>query len=97
MNRILKLIIIVLTGIVGICIVGLVIYTISNFPGKIETFEIGAIENPKKILIATQSTDFKDTFTAALCQELKKAPVHIKVINITDLRQEREEKWDRIV
>lgn len=97
MNRIIKLIIIILAGIVGICIVGLGIYTISNYPGKIETFEIGTTEHPKQILIATQSTEFKDALTTALCQELKKFPIHIRVINIRDLDKEREEKWDRII
>ena len=97
MNRIIQLIIIILASIVGICIVGLGIYTISNYPGKIEPFEIGTTEHPKQILIATQSTDFKDALTAALCHELKKFPVHIRVINIRDLHKEREEKWDRII
>lgn len=97
MNRIIKLIVIFLGSIVGICVVGLGIYTISNYPGKIETFEIGTTEHPKQILIATQGTDFKDALTVALCEELKKLPLHIKVINIRDLRKEREEKWDRII
>lgn len=73
------------------------IYVILYYPRKAESFEINTIEPSEKMLIVTQSSDFKDTLTKTLCDSLKKSSVYIRGIDVGKLVEVRDEDWDRIV
>lgn len=96
-SKLFKIIGMSLVGFVGLLFVCFAIYVILFYPRKAESFEIIAANPTKKILIATQGSDFKNTLTKILCDSLKKEHIYIRGIDVRDLAEVNHEDWDRIL
>ena len=88
---------IILAAIVTLIGIAFLVYVIVNYPRKIEPFQHSSLNPEKRILIATQGSDFKHALNRTLFDSLKQRPVFIKGINISDLVNEDENKWDKIL
>ena len=92
-----KPIVILCTSITRLVFVAFALYVIFNYPRKAETFEINSLNPTQRILIATQSSDFKDELTKILCDSLKDTSTTIKGIDVGGLPEINDEDWDRIL
>lgn len=96
-KRIIKISSIILGGIFGIIIIGFAIYVYKFYPRTADSYEI-VVTNPKeKVLIATQSTEFKNLLVKNLCDSLKSKSVYVKVIDIDKITEVGSDNWDRIL
>jgi len=96
-TKLLKIIVILFGGFTGFVLVGFGIYVILYYPRKAESFEI-IMENPtKKILIATQGSDYKNMFVKILTDSLKKSSVYIKGMDVGELTELNEDDWDKVL
>jgi len=73
------------------------IYVYVNYPRTAEPFEIKTDDPSKKILIVTQSSEFKDALVGTLCDSLKKSPLYIRGIDVGDIERVNDNDWDRIL
>ena len=97
MKKVLKIISIIFGGILGIILFGFAIYAYLYYPRTAIPFEIDPPNPTEKILIVTQSSDFKDTLVKSLCDSLKSSSVYIKGIDLEMLPQMNSDDWDRIL
>ncbi len=95
--KLLKIIGIIFGCFTGLVLVGFTIYVILFYPRKAESFEIISTNPTKTVLIATQGSDFKDSFVKTLCDSLKKSSVYIKGIDVKNLAEVNDENWDKIL
>jgi len=95
--NLLKIIGIIVACIAGLMLVGFAIYVFRFYPREAESFEINTANPTKNILIAPQSTDFKDLLTNTLCDSLGKSSMYIRVIDVKDLVNVNDEDWDKIL
>ena len=51
----------------------------------------------KRVLIVSQSSDFKNEVVGSLREELKQSSIEFTVTDISSLRKVREDEWDAIV
>lgn len=63
----------------------------------IEGFEVNAPELDQRLLIASQGSRFKNAVVAALVEQLRQRPIHIKVIDVSQLPAVDEEEWTALV
>lgn len=96
-NKLFKIVGIIFSGIIGLALVAFTIYVILYYPRKAESFEINTANSTNKVLIATQGSDFKDTFVKILCDSLQKSLLDISVIDVGDLKDVNEKDWDKIL
>jgi tetratricopeptide (TPR) repeat protein len=88
---------IILGGLFAIIIIGFAIYVYKFYPRKADSYEI-KVPNPKeKILIATQSTAFKNLLVKDICDSLKSKSVYVKVIDVDELSEADSNDWDRVL
>ena len=86
-----------LGGLLGIIFICFTIYVILFYPRKAESFEF-TIANPiKRVLIATQGSEFKNSLTNILCDSLREASIYIRGIDVRELDEVHEEDWDKIL
>tara|TARA_R100000935_G_scaffold15425_2_gene30776 strand:+ start:7667 stop:8152 length:486 start_codon:yes stop_codon:yes gene_type:complete len=67
---------------------------------SMEVAENSGINSPQlatKILIATQGSDFKDAIVTNLINFYKKDSVHLKTIDVTQLRQVKPNEYNAII
>ena len=93
-TKLLKIIGIILGGCAGLALAGFIVYVILFYPRKADSFEIISTNPTKTVLIATQGSDFKDTFVKTLCDSLKKSSLYIKGIDVKNLAEVNDENWD---
>jgi hypothetical protein len=62
-----------------------------------ESFEVNSPQLSRRVLIATQGSQFKNAIVAALIDHLKKKNAYIKVIDVSTLPKVDEDKWTAIV
>ena len=72
-------------------------YVIKFYPRTAESFEINAPDQPTRILVATQGSEFKDGLVAAICDRLRERPVYIKVIDVGGLDEIDAVAWDKVL
>lgn len=60
-------------------------------------FEVNAPELDQRVLIATQGSRFKDAVVDALVERIRRQPVHIKVIDVSELADVDEMEWTALV
>ena len=96
-TRILKVVGIVLGSAAGLVLAALAIYVILYYPRTAEPFEITTPDPDRRVLVATQGSDFKNALSRALCDSLKHSPVYIKGIDVGDLAEVNDDDWDRIL
>lgn len=63
---------------------------------EVKAFEVNNINLSKKLLIATQGSEFKNTITAGLVEYFKGESVYIKVIDVSDLEKMDPDAYDAI-
>ena len=61
------------------------------------SFEVNAPESERRVLIATQGSEFKDAVVAGVVEHLRKRRAYIKVIDVTALSQVIENKWTAVL
>ncbi len=98
MKKAIKIPLIVVGSLILLIIIGSAIYLVSNIQGVVETTEEGNPDADKKLLIASQGSDFKNK----LVQEIKDGlnnveSLYIKIIDVTGLQEVDANKWDAIV
>jgi len=76
---------------------GFSVYVYLYYPRTASAFEIHPDNPEQRILIATQSSNFKNEFVNILCDSLKKSPIHIKGIDVSDLSSMDDKDWDKII
>ena len=64
---------------------------------RAESFEVNSSELHNKVLIASQGSDFKMNLVSSIVDDLRDREVYIKVIDVADLKNVKEETWNAIV
>jgi tetratricopeptide (TPR) repeat protein len=95
--NLLKIAGVVLGGLAGLILVALAIYVILYYPRKAEPFEVDALDPCRKVLIATQGSDFKNALARAICDSLRASSVYIKGIDVGGLIEVNDGDWDRVL
>lgn len=72
-------------------------YVIKFYPRAADPFEVNSPALEKKLLIATQSSEFKDRLVGSLVAEYAHQNVYIKVIDVSQIGQTTAVKWWGIV
>jgi len=96
-KKLLKIIGIIFGILTGLVLVAFAIYVFLYYPRKAEPFEINTVNPTKKILFATQSSDFKNSLIKILCDSLKKPSVYIRGIDVGELAEMNDQDWDKIL
>jgi hypothetical protein len=65
--------------------------------GIARPFTVGDATGPRRVLIATQDSAFKDTVVAGLIAYLRPRSVYVQVIDISGLPQVHEDQWTAVV
>ena len=97
MKKGVKITLIAVGVIVGLLIITAVGYKVMFSQGIATSFEVNDPDMETKVLIATQGSGFKDALVAGITGELKTKPVYIKVIDVTDLSNMKEEEWNAVL
>lgn len=63
----------------------------------VEGFEVNKPDLDQHLLIATQGTEFKKAVVAALVENLRKRPIYIKVVDVSQLAGVNEADWTAVV
>ena len=92
--KILKRVLIVLGSLVILFVIVFGIYLLVNLQGVAESFEIGSPDMDRKILIASQSSGYKNLMVDTLTARLKGEDVYISVIDISGLSEIDQADWD---
>ena len=85
-----------LLGMLGVFIVFTLWYTNKYAMEEVKAFEVNDTHFSKKLLIATQGSDFKNTITAGLVEYFKGDSVYIKVIDVSELEKIDPDAFDAI-
>lgn len=94
--KVLKIFLIVIGIIVVVLVVLFGIYLIINRQGVVEPFAVGNPELEKRVLIASQGSDFKNALVESLTAYLENK-AYVKVIDVTSLAEVNETEWDALV
>lgn len=95
--KLLKIVGIVVGSLAGLVLTSLATYVILYYPRQAEPFEIPALNPTKRVLIATQGSDFKNALARALCDSFRESSVYIKGIDVGDLPEMNDADWDRVL
>jgi len=93
----LKIILIVIGSIVVLFVVVFAVYLLLNRQRVITSSEMGSPGMKQKVLIASQGSNFKNALVESLTIHLKADSVYIKVIDVTTLKDIKEEDWNAVV
>ncbi len=95
--RLAKVLVIILTiaGLVGL--IGAVTYLYLFYPRPCDSFELNSPNQPRKILLVRQGSDFKSALVKELCDSLSLQQVYIRGIDIDELSTVTATKWDKIL
>lgn len=91
--KIFKRVLIVLGSLVGLFIVVFGIYLLVNIQGEAEAVEVGSPEISKRVLIASQGSEFKNQMVDTIISRLKSEDIYIRVIDVSGLSEINEENW----
>lgn len=83
-----------------IFVILLVVYKIYWFVNRHESIPTTIINDPdlrKKVLIASQGSEFKNALVDKLIGDLKDRSIYIKVVDVADLPEVSGEGWSNIV
>jgi len=72
-------------------------YLVEFYPRTAEPFEINSPDQPTRILVATQGSEFKNGLVAAVCDRLREQPVHVKVIDVGGLDDVDTGEWNKVL
>ena len=63
----------------------------------VTTYEVNSSSLEKRILIATQGSEYKNELVKSIIDSLQSAGVYIRVIDISRLEENYEDRWNAIV
>jgi hypothetical protein len=92
--KILKRVLIVLGSLIFLFLIAFGVYLFVNIQDVAESFEVGSKDMSKKILIASQGSEYKNLMVDTLTSRLKGEDVYINVIDISGLNEINQEDWD---
>ena len=95
--KFLKIALIIAGSIIIILVIIFGIYLLVNKQGVIEPLEIGQPEAAKKVLIASQGSEFKEALVKELVSYFKTTEVYVKIVDVTVLEDIEESGWDAVV
>lgn len=95
--KVLKIFLLVLGIIVVALVVLFGVYLLLNRQGVVEPYAVGSPAMDKKVLIASQGSDFKNAVVESLTTYLEKKQAYVKVIDITSLSEVNEDEWDAVI
>lgn len=72
-------------------------YKITYSMEFVKAYEIGSPELTKKVLIATQGSEYKNSLTKGIIDHLRPQQVYIKVIDVSGLDTVNADEWDALV
>jgi len=72
-------------------------YLIEFYPRTAESFEINSPDQPTRVLVATQGSEFKNGLVAAVCDRLREQPVYVKVIDVGGLDDIDTDEWNKVL
>ena len=75
----------------------LVMFVLSGCASQVEVIERGDRNCEKRVLIATQQSEFKDAVVAGIVEELGKEPCYVKVIDLKKLTEESIAHYSALV
>ena len=75
----------------------LLIYVLVNIQGVIEPFQHGDPGADRRILIASQGSEFKESLTGELIDNIEADSIFISIIDVTNLDSIDASEWDAIV
>ena len=83
-TRVLRITGIVIGSLVFMILTAFGTYVYQYYPRKAEPFEISPDNPSRTILLAVQSSEFKDELVRTLCDSLKPMSVHIRGIDVPE-------------
>ena len=95
--KVLKIFLIVLGAIVVALVVLFGILWLVMRQGVVEPFAVGDPGLEKRVLIASQGSDFKNAVVESLTTYLKEKPAYVKVIDVTSLSEVNEDDLDAVI
>ena len=81
----------------AVAVAGAIWYVIEFYPRSVESFEINSPDQPTRILVATQGSEFKNGLVAAVCDRLRELPVYVKVIDLGGLDEIETDGWHKVL
>lgn len=61
------------------------------------SFDVGSHDSPRRVLIATQGSKFKESVLRGIVEHLKRHSTYVKVIDLSGLQAADENQWNAIV
>ncbi len=92
--KILKRVLIVLGSLIILFLIAFGVYLFVNIQDVAEAFEVGSPDSGRKILIATQGSEYKNLMVDTLTSRLEGEDVYISVIDISGLSEIGQKDWD---
>ena len=92
--KIFKRVLMVIGALIVLFVIVFGIYLLMNRQSVAEPFEVGAPDMGRKILIATQGSEYKDLMLDTLTARLTGEDVYISVIDISGLKEIDQKDWD---
>ncbi len=95
--KVLKIILISIGSLIVLMVLIGVIFYFSLTPEKAKTFDVNNPDLNKKLLIATEGSDFKNTLVSNIIDRTKEKSVYIKVTDVNELPKMNKDNWNAIV
>ncbi len=91
----------ILFGIIAVPVIAIVLfmsyYLYANLQGKIEARQIGNPKAEKRIIIASQGSDFKNRLLEELLKNLNRENRFFYILDCTQLHKEDLKQWDACI
>ena len=97
MKKWIKVVLIILSVPIILIIALLSAYIIMNWQGVIDPYQVGDPNAPKKVLIASQGSDFKNILLEDMVGQLKSDNIYMSIIDCTSLKKDNSTDWNAIV
>ena len=92
--KVFKRVLIVIGSLIVLFVLVFGIYLLMNRQSVAEPFEVGSPDSGKKVLIATQGSDYKNLMVDTLTSRLKGEDIYIRVIDISGLSEIDQKDWN---
>lgn len=95
--KVLKIILISLGSLIALVVLLNVIFFFGMTQKPAKPFEVNSPNLDKKILIATQGSNFKKSLVSNIIENIKEKSVYIKVIDVGTLPEIQKDRWNAVV
>jgi len=93
----LKIVLIIIAVLVVLVIALFAIFWLINKQGVVEAYDIGESESSRKLLIASQGSNFKNALVESVTTHIAKESIYVSVVDVTDLENVKEDDWDAVL